>query len=274
MSSIPSNTNISATARISPSATIGEHVVIEDYVIVGDDVVIGDHCYLHSHSVIRANTILKEHVIAESFCVIGGNPGIVGFDRSIKSGVLIGAHTVIAEGVTVHRASRSGAMTTVGEHCMLMPQSHVAHDCVVKDHVTIVNQALLGGHVQVDHHAMIGGAAVLHQFMRVGAYAMVGGAASLTVDVPPATMVTQRDVLSGLNSVGLRRAGFSPSARTQLKRLYRMVLQGAGNPCQLAANCLERQSDLTELSQLFLDFFTPNSRRGYVRDKKTLKQPA
>lgn len=274
MNPIPSSTIISSTARVSSSATIGEHVVIEDYVIVGDDVVIGDHCYLHSHCVIRANTTLKEHVTAESFCVIGGNPGIVGFDRSIKSGVLIGAHTVVAEGVTVHRASGSGAVTTIGEHCMLMPQSHVAHDCVVKDHVTIVNQALLGGHVQVDHHAIIGGAAVLHQFMRVGAYAMVGGAASLTVDVPPATIVTQRNVLSGLNSVGLRRAGFSPSARTQLKRLYRMVLQGGGNPCQLAVSCLDRHSDLTELSRIFLDFFTPTSRRGYVREKKILKQPA
>ena len=128
-----SNSIISDTARIAKTAVIGEHVTIEDYAVIEENVTIGDHCHIRSHSVIRANSTLAIHVLVDSFCVIGGDPGIINFDWFIKSGVVIGAHTRLEKASTSSLKPIGHTHTLVDT--VLMSQCQGAHDCVVNDHV-------------------------------------------------------------------------------------------------------------------------------------------
>ena len=267
--------NIASTARIAASAQIASDVIIEDYVVIEDHVRIASGCHLKSHCVIRSHTQLKEGVFVDCFAVIGGDPQ-VNLPRSTcntnsPSGVIIGAHTIIREGVTVHRASKPGAFTQIDNHCMLMAQCHVGHDCLVHSHVTIVNQVLLAGHVEVHSHATLGGGAVVHQFSRIGSYSMIGGAAVITRDIAPATLSADRNHIYGMNRVGLKRAGFSRSERNELKVLYKTILEHAGDPTNLAQVTLEHSPPAGKLGQLFLNFFIQPSRRGYVKAQAQVK---
>jgi UDP-N-acetylglucosamine acyltransferase len=257
--------NIAATARIAASAQISPDVIIEDYVVVEGNVRIASGCHLKAHCVIRENTQLGEYVFVDCFSCIGGDPQIRGFNREIVSGVKVGAHTTIREGVTIHRSSHPNQHTSIGDHCMLMAQCHVAHDCDIQNHVTLVNQVLLGGHVQVHNHAIIGGGTAVHQFTRIGDYAMIGGNSTVTYDIAPTALVSDRNQIHGINRVGLKRAGFSRETRNEIKILYKEIVRSAGNPASQAQALLLKQTATSPLGKLFLSFFTHPSRRGFAR---------
>ncbi len=240
--------------------------------IIEEGAVIGLGCEIHAHAVITRYTVLGEGVVVHPFTVIGGDPQDLSFDRSIWTGVRIGARTVLREHVTVNRATKADGWTEVGADAFLMTASHVGHDCRVGDRVILANAVLLAGFVSVGERAFVGGGAAFHQFCRIGESAMVGGLARITRDIPPFSMVAERDELVGLNRVGMRRRGFSPAAVAEIKRAYREVCVPLGKPRELARAALESGTYATDEARRFLGFFE-GGRRGFLTARRGADGP-
>jgi len=235
--------------------------------IVEDGAQLGAGCVIHAYAIVTRHCVLGDGVIVHSFAVIGDDPQDLRFDKATRSGVRVGAGTVFREHVTVHRATRADGWTEIGAGCFLMASSHVAHDCRLADKVIMANAALLGGHVHVGEGAFIGGGAAVHQFCRVGEGAMIGGGARIANDVPPFTMVAERDEVVGLNVVGLRRRGLPRQSVDELKRAFRIVNVPVGNMRELAAAALASGEYSSAEALRYLEFFGAG-RRGLVRARR------
>lgn len=256
------------TAIVGAGVQLGKDVVVGAYSILGDGVQIGDGSVLAEHVMLRRGTVLGIDNRVDSFSVIGGDPQDLGFDTHTESGVSLGDHVVIREGVTIHRATAAGGNTTIGDHCFLMATAHVAHDCRIAERVILVNGVLLAGHVTIGKHTMLGGAVGVHQFTRVGEGVMIGGNGTATYDVPPFTMAADRNQLSGLNLVGLRRRGVKTEAIRDLKRCYHEVYAD-GDPRERAAATLAAgEIGTSDVGRTFLEFFVGGT-RGFLRPRKT-----
>jgi UDP-N-acetylglucosamine acyltransferase len=215
--------SIHPLALVSPLAQIEADVKIGPYCVVEPHVTIGPECILESHVIIKHGTTLGTRNRVFEGAVLGGLPQHVHIpERPGK--VVIGSGNTIRENVTIHCALDEHRTTIIGDDCLLMANSHVAHDCQIGNNVIITNNAMLAGHVTVGERAYISGAAGVHQFCRIGALAMVGGQAHLSQDVPPYVTVDGLSTLVvGLNQVGLRRAGFDQAKVRQLKDAYRVI---------------------------------------------------
>ena len=207
---------------VRPSAHLAESVVLGAFVIVEADVTIRANCVLAEHSIVRNGCELDEGVEVDAFVVLGGRPQTRHLSGSCGR-VRIGKRTVLREGVTVHRPTRDEGFTTVGDDCLLMAHSHVGHDCSVGNGVTIANNVMLAGHVEVGDGVFIGGGAGIHQFVRIGRNAMIGGNASVSYDVPPFSLVAERNEIRGLNLIGMRRQRLPPASTKDLKECFRAV---------------------------------------------------
>jgi UDP-N-acetylglucosamine acyltransferase len=235
--------------------------------IIEDGAQLGAGCTIHAYAVVTRHCVLGDGVVVHPFSVVGGDPQDLRFDTATRSGVKVGAGTVIREHVTVHRATRADGWTEIGGGCFLMASSHVAHDCRVADKVIMANAVLLAGHVHVGEGAFIGGGAAIHQFARIGEGAMIGGGARVANDVPPFTMVTERDEVVGLNVVGLRRRGLPRQSVDELKRAFRVVNVPVGNMRELAAAALASGEYSSAEALRYLEFFG-TGRRGLVRARR------
>jgi len=214
-------------ACIDPAARIASGVRVGPFAVIEADVEIGTDTVVCAHAVIRGGTRIGARCTIESHAVIGAPPQDLRFKPETPSGVIIGDGAVVRECVTVHRATVAGGFTRVGEGAFLMACAHVGHDTVVGPGAILANAVLCGGFCQIGAHAFIGGAAALHQGARVGEGAMVGGLSRISMDVPPFAMVTERNELSGLNLIGLKRRGFARAEILALKQAFRAVY-GAG----------------------------------------------
>lgn len=259
---------IHPTAIVSDDAIVGIGSVIGPFSVIEEGVILGENCSIAAHVIVRRGSVLGNEVTVDSFAVIGGEPQSLGFESSIQSGVRIGDGTVIREGCTISRASDEGGNTVLANKCFLMAQSHVAHDCELDSGVVLANNVMLAGHVTVGAKTFIGGGAGIHQYCRIGAFAMVAGNASITADVPPYVMVSERNNAHGLNLVGLRRSGFKRSEISDLKQSYRAVyLGGGGVRKQAAATLSEGKCGVTRLGKKFLKFFE-TGKRGFAQPEK------
>ena len=258
---------IHPTAIVSDDALIGAGSVIGPYSVVEEGVIIGENCSIAAHAILRRGSVLGNEVTVDSFAVISGNPQSLTFDTSIQSGVRIGDGTIIREGCTIHRASSEGGNTVISGECFLMAQSHVAHDCELGNGVVLANNVMLAGHITVGTKTFIGGGAGIHQYCRIGAFVMVAGNASITADVPPYIMVSERNNAHGLNLVGLRRGGFERSEIADLKQCYRAVYFGDKNFRKKAAEILEEgKYGTTGAGKDFLKFFEKGN-RGFAQSE-------
>ncbi len=216
---------IHPTSCVSSRARIADGVQIGPFCVVEDDVEIGPGCCLEHHVVVKSGTSLGcDNYVAES-AILGGRP-----QHKKPTGpagrVVIGNRNVIREHVTIHRALDETHVTSVGDDNLLMVNTHVAHDCVVGNNCIFANNVMLAGHVHVEDRAYMSGASAVHQFCRIGKLAMVGGQAHITKDVPPyVTVDGLSSLIVGLNVVGLRRAGVTPSERHELKLAYRIAFR-------------------------------------------------
>ena len=225
---------------------------------------IGDGCEIHAYAIVRKGAILGDRVAVHPFAVVGGDSQDLKFNPAIESGVRVGAGTVIRESVTINRSTQAGTCTEVGEKCLLMACSHVAHDCVVGRNVVLANAALLAGHVTVGDNAILGGGAAFHQFTRIGEGVMVGGVSRITLDLPPYVLAAERNEVFGLNVIGLRRRGVPAAAVRELKEAFRAVYFGKGGYPRNAADALATGAYVTAEGRRFLEFFS-GSKRGYAR---------
>lgn len=254
---------IHPTAIVSPDARVGADVAIGPHCVVEAGVEIGDRCVLHGPGVINAGTILEAGVVVHPFATLGGTPQYLKFDPATRSGVRIGAGTVVRESVTVNRSITAGGYTTVGANCFLMANCHIAHDCALGDRVVLANGVLLAGHCVVGADVFMGGNCALHQFTRVGEGAIVGGLSPITFDIPPYVMVAERNRVTGFNLVGLRRRGVPRESVAELKRLFAQVY-AARNPKQAAVAVLADGAATTPEGRRFLEFFG-GGKRGIAR---------
>ena len=215
--------SIHPTAIVSPKAKIGLNVTIGPFCVVEDNVTIGDDCSLESHAVIKNGTTLGPGNRVFESAVLGGYPQHINMPENPGT-VTIGSGNTIRENTTIHRALKSDQTTLIGDNNLVMVNIHIAHDCVIGNNIIITNNTLLGGHVVVEDRAFISGAVAVHQFCRIGSMAMVGGQAHITKDVPPFVTVDGLSTLVvGLNTIGLRRSGFSSTDIRILKEAYRVI---------------------------------------------------
>lgn len=258
MSSPP---DVHPTAVVGGSARLGRGVKVGPYAVIEDGVEVGDGTEVRAHAVIkRFTTIGKGNAIHEG-AVLGGEPQDVGF-AGADTRLRIGDGNRIREGVTIHRATRPGGETVVGSGCFLMAYSHVAHECVIGDGAILANNVALAGHVDIGSRAFLSGGVVVHQFCRVGRLAMVGGNSKIVQDCLPFVItdgVPGR--ASGLNVVGLRRAGMTAGQLRALKEGYRLLLRSS---LSLEA-ALERMATLGDPAVDEMIAFVRTSKRGFHR---------
>ena len=221
--------SIHPTAIIDPNAQLGNNVKIGPYSVVGPNVKLGDNVELKSHVVVEGYTTVGEGTVIYPFASIGHDPQDLKFHGE-KSELIIGKNNKIREHVTMNPGTESGGMKTViGDNCLFMMSTHVAHDCILGNNVIMANNATLGGHVVVGDHVLIGGLAAVHQFIRIGSYAVIGGMSGVESDVIPYGRVKgERAFLAGLNLIGLERNGFTKDQVKNLQRAFNQLFGDEG----------------------------------------------
>jgi UDP-N-acetylglucosamine acyltransferase len=236
--------------------------MIHPTAIVEEGAQLGAECEIMPGAIITRHGRLGDRVVVHPYAVVGGDPQYLKFDRATLTTVEIGAGTVIREHVTINRSIHAGQATVVGARCFVMANAHVGHDCVVADDVVLANNVMLAGHVAVGAGTFVGGGAGIHQYCRIGEGVMVGGLARVTLDVPPFTLVAERDQIVGFNLVGMRRRGFARETIRELKEAFRAVYSTPGNIRTVATGLLA--SAVSAEARRFLEFFT-QGKRGVAR---------
>jgi UDP-N-acetylglucosamine acyltransferase len=253
-------------AVVHPEAVIGPDVEIGPFCVVEQDVTIGAGCRLASHVFVKSGTTLGRHNHIAEGAVIGGRPQHLAAGEAVGR-LVIGDHNQIREHVTIHVGLAPPKTTVIGDHCLLMVNVHVAHDCQIANHVIMANNVMLAGHVMIGERAYISGAVGVHQFCRIGMYAMVGGQAHLSQDVPPYVMVDgQSTLIVGLNKIGLKRAGFTDDEMTQLKEAYRVIYRSGARWNEMLQTLRARFT--TGRAAAFAEFFA-EGKRGFVQERRT-----
>jgi UDP-N-acetylglucosamine acyltransferase len=245
---------ISSEAQIDPAAEIGAYAVVEGAVRIGA------RCRVLPHAQILGDTVIGEGTLVGRGAILGENPQDLGFDPAIQSGLRIGKDNVIREYATLHRGSKAGSTTVVGDGNFIMAGVHFGHDVQVGDKTVFANDALLAGHVQVGNNAFIGGGAVFHQFLRIGDGCVVQGNGSFSKDIPHFCTAQRVNRVTGLNVIGLRRRGASAEERAALKELFDLIFRSGRNLSQAIATARERT--WSEYGEHFLRFLEAPSKKG------------
>jgi UDP-N-acetylglucosamine acyltransferase len=264
---------IHPTAQIAATARIGRDVTIGPYVCIEDDVVVEDGCILGPHVCLLQYTRLGNNCRVHAGAVLGDLPQDRKFQGHV-SHLEIGADCILREGVTAHRGTQPGSVTRIGRGCMLMANSHVAHNVTVGNNVIMCNGALLAGHVEVGDNAFISGNAMVHQFARIGRLSMLAGGTIAQMDVPPFCITggLATNTVVTLNVIGMRRAGVGAADRAALKDAFR-ILYRAGLSVPRAVERIRQEID-TPMARELCDFIAA-SKRGichYVRKNSQAEQ--
>ena len=246
---------IHPTAVIGQSAILGEGVTVGPYTVIEDDVEIGDGTMIWPHVHIASGARIGRACRIHSGAVLATEPQDLKFEGE-KTYLYIGDRTVIRECVTLNRGTKASGKTVIGSDNLIMAYVHAGHDCVIGNHVIIANSVQFGGHCEVGDYAVIGGLAGVHQFVRIGRFSMIGGIARASLDVPPFVMAGGHDSFryEGLNSIGLKRRGFTSEKISLIKDAYRILFQSG----LLLPNALEKvTSELPPEPEIIeiLDFF-------------------
>ena len=211
---------IDQKADIDSNVEIGPHSIIEADVQIGSGTIIGPHVVIQPYVTIGSDC----HIF--QYASIGAVPQAIKFQGE-KTFLKIGRGTVVREFVTINRGTGfGGGITEIGEENFLMAYVHIAHDCKTGRRVLLANNATLAGHISIGDFVTIGGLVAIHQFVRVGNYAYIGGKSAVVKDIPPYVIAAgDRAKLYGLNSVGLKRQGFSQDTLSLLKKTYRILFR-------------------------------------------------
>jgi UDP-N-acetylglucosamine acyltransferase len=184
--------------------------------------------------------------------------------------VIIGDETTIRECVTVNRGTKALGYTKIGAHCLIMATSHIAHDCVIGDHVIIVNGCGIAGHVEIGDYTVMGGLSAVHQFGKIGKHVMISGGTLVRKDIPPYVKVAREPMsYAGINSVGLRRRGFTNEKIFEIQKIYRAIFQMKMNVSQAISHIEKEMLPTAERDEILQ--FIQNSPRGIVKGYGTGK---
>lgn len=254
---------ISNLASISTNATIGSDVEIGPFTTIHDDVVIGAGTKIHSNVSIYPGTRIGEGCEIFPGAVIGVIPQDLKFDGEYTT-VEIGNNTTIRECVTIHRGTKDKLATRIGNNCLLMTYVHVAHDCQIGNNVILASYVGLSGHVIIDDFAILEGTVVAQQFVHIGAHSFIGGASLIRKDVPPFIKAAREPLTyAGVNSVGIRRRGFTDEQVREIEDIYRILYVQNNNISKGVQAILEAIPD-SNLRKNILGFID-SSDKGIIR---------
>lgn len=256
-------------AYVHPQARVAKNVVIEPFVNIEKNVEIGEGTWIGSNVTIMEGTKIGKNCRIFPGAVIAAIPQDLKFDGEDTS-VVIGDNTTIRECVTINRGTKDKFRTEVGNNCLIMAYAHVAHDCIVGDNVILANSANLGGHVEIDDWVIIGGLTAIHQFSKIGCHAMISGGSLIRKDIPPYTKAAREPIsYVGVNSIGLRRRGYSSEQISLIQDIYRIIyLKGYNNSQAVAV--IEAEVPATPERDEILTFIQKSSRgimKGYLKSE-------
>ncbi len=256
-------TEIHDTAIVHPGARLGENVSIGPYSVIGEHVEIGDNCTIGSSILLDGNTVMG----ADNRVFHGASIGTVPQDlkyRGAKSSLVIGDRNVFREFVTINIATNEGERTYIGNNNLLMAYVHVAHNCWIGDNVVLANSVNLAGHVTIYDYVIVGGVVPIHQFVSIGAHSIIGGGSRVPKDIPPFIKVAGNPPrVGGLNSIGLKRRGFTIEQRSLIKKAFCMLYREDLNVTQ-AVGKIEMELPQTPEIEMLVDFVR-KSKRGITK---------
>lgn len=255
-------------AYIDPEASIGNNVTIEPFAYIEKGAIIGDDCWIGPHAVIMNGSILGKGVKVFPGAIVGAVPQDLKYAGE-SSTVEVGDNTIIREYCTLNRGTEANHKTSIGKNCLLMAYVHIAHDCIIDDFVVLANNVTLAGHIEIGKFARIGGMTAVHQFVKIGPHCFIGGGSLVRKDVPPYVKAA-REPLSyvGINSVGLRRRGFTDEQIHQIQDIYRLLFVKSGK-ISGAVHAIEATINPTPIREEILAF-VKGADRGVMRGFRQL----
>ncbi|MBL7875239.1 MAG: acyl-ACP--UDP-N-acetylglucosamine O-acyltransferase [Cyclobacteriaceae bacterium] len=250
-------------ANVHPEAKIGNNVIIEPFATIKANVEIGDNTWIGPNTVIWEGARIGKNVKIFPGASISAVPQDLKFAGE-ETETFIGDNTVIREFVTISKGTSDKYKTIVGSDCLLMAYVHIAHDCTVGNHCILANTVQVAGHVTIEDWAIIGGASALHQFVKVGSHVMISGGSLVRKDVPPYTKAAREPLTyAGVNTVGLRRRGFSAEKIGEIQEVYRYIfLKGLNN--SKALDLVENELSASAERDYIISFIR-SSERGVMK---------
>lgn len=257
--------NIHSSAIISEEAILGKNVKIGPFCIIGPKVKLGDNVVLHSHIVLEGKTTIGNNNVIFPFASIGHAPQDLKFQNE-DSEVIIGDNNIIREYVTIQPGTIGDKMKTIiGNNCLLMVGTHIAHDCIVGNNVICANMATIAGHVSIGDFTVLGGLSAVHQHVRIGEHVMVGGLTAVLRDVAPFAMVSSdRSEISGLNLVGLKRRGIEKSDIFTLQKAFNKIFFTENLSMLDAIKEVRQEYGENIFVKQLLEFMELESKRSYT----------
>lgn len=254
---------------VHPKAKIGQNVHIDPFVVIEEDVVIGDDCRIGAHAVLMNGTRLGNNCKVFPGAILGAMPQDLKFDKE-QTLLEIGNNVTIREYCTLNKGTSAKGTTVIGDNCLLMAYVHVAHDCVIEPNCIIANSVNLAGHIHIGAYARIGGNAAVQQFVNIGQHCFLAGGTLVRKSVPP-FIKAAREPLSyaGVNSIGLKRSGFSTEQVHNIQDIYRILYVKRGFNTKDALRHIESELPNTNESKQILNFIKETD-RGIIRGFKQL----
>lgn len=248
---------------VHPDAKIGANVEIGPFTTIYGNVEIGEGTRIMNNVTIMDGARIGKNCLIMPGAVVAGIPQDLKF-RGEDTLAIIGDNTTLRECVTVNRGTASRGYTKVGSNCLIMAYCHVAHDCVLGDNIIMSNATQLAGEVVVDNFAVIGGGTLVHQFTHIGSYVMIQGGSLINKDIPPYVKAAREPIsYAGVNSVGLRRHGFSNEEIYQIQEIYRKLYMSGLNTSD-AVDHIEAEFPATKVRDAILNFIR-HSERGIIK---------
>lgn len=253
-------------AYIHPDAQLADNVVIDPFVTIDKNVRIGAGTHIYSNATILEGTTIGENCNIFPGAVIGAIPQDLKF-RGEQTEVIIGNNCNIRECVTIHRGTASKGKTVIGNNCLIMAYCHVAHDCLLGNNIIMSNSTQLAGECHVDDFAVIGGGTLVHQFTHIGCHVMVQGGSKINKDIPP-YITAAREPISycGINSIGLRRRGFTNEQIDNIQDIYRLIFNSGYNTTEALQKVMEEMPATAERDEIIL--FIRESPRGILKSNR------
>jgi UDP-N-acetylglucosamine acyltransferase len=250
-------------AYIHPDAKLAPTVIVDPFSVIHEDVEIGEGTWIGSNVTIFPGARIGRNCRIFPGAVIAAIPQDLKF-KGEKTAAIIGDGSTIRECATINRGTTDKGRTEVGRNCLIMAYCHIAHDCILEDNVIMSNGVQMAGHVSIGRHATIGGTAAIHQFVKIGAHTMVGGGTLVRKDVPP-FVTAAREPLSfaGVNSIGLRRRGYTEVQINQIQECYRYIYQRGFNISDALAQIELNLPASAERDEIVL--FIKNAERGIIK---------
>lgn len=250
-------------AYIHPQAKIANNVVVEPFVTIHKNVEIGEGSWIGSNVTIMEGARIGKNCRVFPGAVIAAVPQDLKFGGE-ESLAVIGDNTTIRECVTINRGTSYSGKTEIGNDCLIMAYAHIAHDCIIGNNAVIVNSVQLAGHIEIGDWAIIGGLTAVHQFVKIGKHTMISGGSLVRKDVPHYVKAA-REPLSfvGINSIGMRRRGFSSEKIREVQNIYRTLFQNKLNNTQ-ALDTIEAEFPVSPERDEIIDFVS-NSGRGIMK---------